>query len=249
MKPYYEHAGIAIYHGDFRVLGEYLPLVSCAITDPPYAQTSLAWDKWLEGWPLLVAAHTSSLWSFGTLRMFMDHAAEFACGWKMSQDLVWEKQNGSSFHADRFRRVHEQAVHFYRGQWEGTYKSAVKTMDATARQIRLKSRRAHMGNIDSCSYISHDGGPRLMRSVIYEPNCHGFAENETQKPLAIVRPLIEYSCPPDGIVLDPFMGSGTTLVVAKQMQRRAIGVDVREEQCEVAANRLGQEVFDFEVTA
>ena len=102
-----------------------------------------------------------------------------------------------------------------------------------------------MGEIGEGAFESHDGGPRLMRSVIYEPSCHGYAENETQKPLGIIRPLIEYSCPPGGLVIDPFCGSGSVLVAAKEMGRRAIGMDIRESQCEIAARRLQQEVMAF----
>ena len=74
-----------------------------------------------------------------------------------------------------------------------------------------------------------------MRSVIYEHSCHGTAINETQKPVPLVLPLIEYSCPPGGIVVDPFAGSGTTLIAARDLGRRAIGIELREDQCEKAA--------------
>jgi len=248
VEPYYKDDSTTIYCADYRhVVFTLFEKPDCAIVDPPYGQTSLPWDIWPHQWPLAISANIRSMWCFGTMRMFIDHAAEFSQGGlRMSQDLVWEKHNGSSFHADRFRRVHESAVHFYTGAWEEIYKSVPTTPDATKRQVRRKQRPTHMGHIETGSFESHDGGPRLQRSVIFEPSCHGYAENETQKPLGILRPLIEYSCPISGLILDPFCGSGSTLVAAKELGRRSIGIDIREEQCEIAARRLQQEVLSFE---
>lgn len=190
----------------------------CIVTDPPYQETSLAWDRWVDGWPLLirrVLKPTGSMWCFGSQRMFWDRRDQFG-GWRLAQDCIWEKHNGSGFHADRFKRVHEHALQFYRDDapWEQVYKNPQYTNDATARAVRRKRRPAHMGHIEASSYRSEDGGPRLMRSVIYARSEHGRAVHRTQKPIAIVEPLLLYSCPPLGRVLDCFAGSGTTGVVA-----------------------------------
>ncbi len=96
------------------------------------------------------------------------------------------------------------------------------------------------GEIGENFYTSEDGGPRQMGSVIYVRGCHGYAVNETQKPEGIVVPLVAFSVPPDGLVIDPFAGSGTTLVVARRDGRRAIGIELRREQCDHAVARLSQ---------
>ena len=68
----------------------------------------------------------------------------------------------------------------------------------------------------------------------------------TQKPLSLMRWCIKKSGSTDGLILDPFMGSGTTLRAAKDLGRKAIGIEIEEKYCEIAANRMMQEVLDFE---
>ncbi len=244
MKPYYNHAGITIYHGDCREIMPDLDLVDSVIEDTTYGDTFCEWDRVVTGWAdLCPLTPGGTVWCFGSFRYWREHGnAEFS-GWKYAQDVVWEKHNGSNFHADRFRRVHELVAQFYKGLWGDVYRETQKTNDATERRVRRKQRPAHFGNAGASSYRSKDGGPRLMRSVIFVRSCHGSAENETQKPEGIIAPLVLYSCPPGGVVLDPFVGSGTTLAVAKAHGRRAIGIELRESQCEIAAKRMAQEVL------
>src|SRR5580700_1197521 len=116
--PYWTDGTVTLYLGDCRELLPELGRADCIVADPPYGETSLAWDRWPEGWLDTAAAATRSLWCFGSLRMYLKHSAEFA-DWKLSQDLIWEKHNGSGAATDRFKRVHEQPTHWYRGPWSG----------------------------------------------------------------------------------------------------------------------------------
>jgi site-specific DNA-methyltransferase (adenine-specific) len=249
-EPYYRDEWVTLYHGDCM---ELLPALhvraDLIVADPPYGETSLSWDHWPDKWPSFLGHYFKSMWCFGSMRMFLDHRGDFR-SWKLSQDVVWEKHNGSGFHADRFRRVHEHALHWYRGDWSNIYHQVPTTPSARAKVVRRKQRPAHTGHIEAGSYRSEDGGPLLMTSVIYAPSMHGTAINETEKPIGVIIPLIEYGCPSGGIVLDPFAGSCSTLIAAKLSGRHAIGIEMREAQCEAAAKRLSQDVLSFgEATA
>lgn len=251
-RAYFERDGITLYHGNAMLL---LPLLlkkwkrfDATITDPPYGETSLRWDVWPAGWPHLVHPLCNSLWCFGSLKMFLAQRDEFKGWWQHAQEIVWEKHNGSGAAADRFRRVHELAVQFYHGTWGEVFKQPpVVAFDGEEQKnghTRRRGKPTHFGEMSGKSYFY--GGTRFERSVMHVRSCHGHAENETQKPEGIVAPLMSYSVPPGGVVLDCFAGSGTTLAVARTQGKRAVGIELREEQCEAIARRLSQAVFQFE---
>lgn len=246
--PYWEDrdAGLTLYHGDCRDILPQLGLqADCVIADPPYNETSLAWDRWPDGWPTLAASVTSSMWCFGSMRMFLDRRDEFA-EWKLSQDVVWHKNAGTGFATDRFKRMHEHALYWYRGTWTTLYKEAQREPAPPTRSDRklvrgVQVRRSdgtdyHYGDIGRGAWT--DDGFRLVPSVIPAKNLRGRGIHPTEKPLGILDPLIRYACPPGGLVLDPFAGSGSTLDAARQSGRRAIGVEADERYCEAAARRL-----------
>ena len=223
--------------------------VDCIITDPPYGETSLGWDRRILGWPdelTRVLKPTGTMWVFGSLRMFWEDKQEFS-RWQIVQDIVWEKHNGSNPAADRFRRVHEHVVQFrrYGDPWRDIYADVQKTNDATARTVRRKERPPHWGKIENSTYASEDGGQRLMRSVIYARSEHGRAVHPTQKPLAVIEPLLRYSCPLGGIVLDPFAGSGTTGVAAQRNGRDAILIEISPEYAAMARKRIDDDAGLF----
>jgi site-specific DNA-methyltransferase (adenine-specific) len=119
VKPYYADDSVILYCGDMREILPQLPVAELIVADPPYNSTSLKWDQWPDGWPSLVAESGTAMWCFGTLRMFIERRDQFG-PWKYSDDVVWEKHNGSGFQPGRFRRVHEQVTFWYQGPWSST---------------------------------------------------------------------------------------------------------------------------------
>lgn len=238
--PYWADDQCALYVGDCREILPALGVTADAIVaDPPYGETSLPWDCWPDGWLQVAADVTRSLWCFGSLRMFMKRRDEFA-GWKLSQDVIWEKHNGSGFAADRFKRVHEQATHWYRADWAALFHEAPREIGGNGQKhVRTRGTTPHTGKIGNTGYV--DDGRRIVRSVIRCHSVQQHAIHPTEKPLGILDPLIAYACPPGGLVVDPFAGSGSTLDAARCSGRRAIGIELHEPYAEAAAKRLSQQ--------
>lgn len=241
---YYQDEQVTLWHGDCREIMPTLDPVDLIVADPPYGETSLAWDMWPSQW--LNRAHRLSraLWCFGSMRSIGQHFDEFArAGWTLSQDVVWEKHNGSGFATDRFKRVHEHSCHWYRGPWAEVYHD-VPTVPGEARPtatIGARTSGPHTGVIRPGGY--EYGDTRLARSVLRVRSMHGRAIHPTEKPLGILDPLIHYGCRPGGTVLDPFAGSGSTAEAARLSGRRSVLIEADEHYCELIAQRMSQGVL------
>ena len=248
--PYYADDLVTLYLGDLREVDAW-HTADVVVTDPPYGETNLSWDRWLDGWPGLVAERApdlQQLWCFGSTRMFLDRRDDFG-DWRQAQDLVWRKPRGRGTDRDRFSRSHELVIHWYRGRWRDLYIAPPRIAYHGA---RVRSTRR--GNVDDGSKVKPmaggtyvDDGTRLMYTVIDgDPGDPRKTFHPNQKPLAVLEPIIQYSCPPDGVVADLFAGSGSTLVAAKRLGRKAIGVEADEKYAEKAAARLTQGALAFE---
>ena len=240
---------VKLLTGDCRTdLAEY-GLFDMILADPPYGDTSLDWDVAVSGWEVAARAMvkpTGSMWVFGSMRFFMQNTVSILSGgWRYAQDIVWEKHNGSGFHADRFKRVHEHVVQFYRDDaaWGDVFNEVQVTMDADAKKVIRRRRPTHMGHVGRGAYETQTGGPRIMRSVIPMHSCHGHAIHPTEKPVGLLQILVRSSCPSDGIVGDLFAGSGSVGEACAHSGRNYVGTEIRQEMADKARDRLATNLF------
>lgn len=241
-EPVYADDQIQLYCG---AVDDILPMLDIhadlILTDPPYGETSIEWDRWPTGWPSRVAPYARAMWMFGSARMFDDQRDEIlGGGWHMSHDVIWSKPKASTGGVtDRFLRSHEHARHYYQGRWDEVCHDQQRIeVGSRPRTVnRPASGKMWHGNRKESEW--YDDGTRAMLSVLASPGIRG-GIHPTEKPTGILEPLIAYGSPSGGLILDPFAGSGSTLVAARSLGRRAIGIELRPEQCEETAKRLAQ---------
>jgi site-specific DNA-methyltransferase (adenine-specific) len=99
--------------------------------------------------------------------------------------------------------------------------------DGIERQVYIQPDIANPGNVIKCNV----GGDRLGHALAHD--------NEAPFPLELPEFFVKSFCPPDGVVCDPFSGSGTTIHAAVANGRRGVGCDIRESQVELVRRRLG----------
>lgn len=235
-NPYYADESVTLYHGDALEVLPSLPEVAAVVTDPPYGVLDLEWDApvpWEAlAWPLV--APGGFVCTFGLLMTLAPVCAALeAAGFEREAEMVWCRGTLGTG-GDRFGRSHELfAVHF-KPPRHAPRVDRVRVPYAPASKPSPSHNRHPLGAAPGSVWYVHETS-----------GSYAAHEHETAKPLPLMTRLVDALSDPGDLILDPFMGSGTTLRAAKDLGRRAIGIDSREWCCEATAARLSQEVLDF----
>lgn len=202
-KPYYEHDGIAIWHGDCRTCQAWLT-ADVMVTDPPFGM------KYNSGWKSRAIQNDGDTSA-------RDEALEMWGGRRPA--LVFGRWDCP--HPTNARMT----LTWDKGDWPGMGDLSLPWGPSTEEIYVIGS-----------GFIGKRGG-----SIVRADRLTGDTLHPNEKPVGLLTNLLQ-RCPP-GVVADPFMGSGTTLVAAKLSRRRAVGIEIEERYCEVAARRLSQGVL------
>jgi len=215
-KPYYQDDYVTLYHADCRKVLPLLEPVDLVLTDPPYG---ISWNT------------NSKRFSGGN----KNSKSKRGVGRDWGTSIVGDDKEFDPTPFLSYPHVILFGFNNYLSKLpRGSVLVWIKRNDAAFNSFLSDAEIAWQKG-GSGVYCYRD------LSLAAEAN---FRLHPTQKPLPLMKWCIKRS-KATGIILDPFMGSGTTLRAAKDLGRKAIGIEIEEKYCEVAANRLRQEVLGF----
>jgi tRNA G10 N-methylase Trm11 len=215
MKPYYEEAGITIYHGDCRDVLPHLPNVDLVLTDPPY-NVKKDYGQHDDGMPEV------------EYEVFMREVAALCLNAADNQAWIAPRYKARLF-TDIFPNAHmivilRGASGPFRQGWSDQFETALlvgkplRCMPDVWSDIRLKG-EGYFFREETFGHPGYTPYPIMAR-------CASLLSTNS--------------------LIDPFCGTGTALRAAKDQGKRAIGIELNEAYCEIAANRLRQEVLQFQ---
>ena len=219
MKPYYQDEWATIYHGDCREILPTLPKVDLVLTDPPYGIG--------EG-----AKATRRTASAKPDRRWRGRG-------RTDYETTFDDTRPSDWVLGLIQEKAEHLIIFGGNYFSLPPSSCWLVWDKLNGASDFADCELAWTNLD-----------KAVRKISYLWNGFQKAKPEdrkhpTQKPLEVISWAILQAPETCRTILDPVMGSGTTLVAAKNLNRKAIGIELEEKYCEIAAKRLAQRVMDF----
>jgi len=227
MKPYYQDEAVTIYCGDCRDVLPDLPPVDLLLTDPPFFMPVTHYasrTEWPKSWGDMSVL---AVW-FGVIldsvkpRMNATATAVVFC-------------DGPSY-AVFFPEIYRRFDQVRALVWD-------KCHFGMGHQWRKQHELMIVGRFAASKWTGPKNLPDILREKTVPSNDR---QHPVDKPPGILRQLIEPLTDTGDTVLDPFCGGGSTLFAAKLSGRKAVGIEIEERYCEVAARRMSQSVLDFE---
>lgn len=224
MKPYFEDDSVQIYHGDCRDILPELPSVDLVVADPPYV------------FGLASTAQEGAAGGWGDL---MNSASWFA-GWLQQCRTLTAPRQGSVWVFCSWRSFPVLARASFEARWP-----IISLLVWDKEWIGPGGQQGLRPAFELVALFAHPqfqlanrGLPDIWRSKwsSYKPNGHA-----AEKPVDLIARIIRET--DAEVVLDPFLGSGTTLEAARRLGRKAIGIEIEERWCKVAAKRMSQMVL------
>lgn len=225
-QPYYQDESVTLYHGDCLEVTEWLQ-ADVLVTDPPYG---IAWDR-----PVTKGAKNA--WHNDGIKGDADTSARDTI-----LDLWGDEKPAIIFGSLRaaypenwrmmlvFQKPSATASGMFGAflPWRKDWEPIFVLGKEWPKEPSMRS------SVVATSELSA-GGYRGYATMTGHPHT---------KPIDVMSKLIE-ACP-TGLIADPFAGSGSTLLAARNMGRRAVGVELEEKYCEMTARRLSQQAFIFD---
>ena len=229
-EPYYDAEGVTLYHGDALDVLPTIDLHGCVdacVTDPPYLIGAASAGSISSKTGTWADAMNASLW-FSTWYRLVDRALRH-------EGLFWSFLNWRTLpivmRAAIDARLPITSVAVWDKEWIGPGGS--QGLRPSYEMVALMAQ--------SGAAITDRGVADVIRVKVggYKPHGH-----PAEKPVAVVRRVLEISgLEPGALVLDPFIGSGTTAVACRELGLRCVGIDADEQWLETAVRRLDQAVL------
>lgn len=240
ITPYYSESGITIYCGDCRDISPELEAIDVVLTDPPWMASNKSLRR-VQGGVAPSESYTLAYGDLGTfdtdvIRQCVDKAREdcfFLCGYKELAEVikassphrgvfVWHKPNGGRTVA--YPAALDVAFIVWAGKSSKLY--GFQHWASSVFSIPVPS----AGCMKTERLLQYKNGPAL---------------HPAQGPLELYERLLLPYKSRNVVICDPYVGTGTTLVAAKNLGLKAIGIEINKSYCKIAVDRLRQSVLSF----